>query len=62
MKNATETFFGGQRAVKRECEELRNRIRAETLKATTVAQVRVLHTGGLNMFDTETFFRVSHGA
>ena len=49
---------GGQRAAKRECEALRDQIRAETLEATTVARVRVLHTGGLNMFETQTFFLV----
>ena len=55
--------FGGQRAAKRECEALRDQIQAETLKATTVAQVRVLRSGGLNMFEMQTFFRVyAHGA
>ena len=53
--------FGGQRAPNLSVTSCK--IRAETLKATSVAQVRVLPTGGLNMFETQTFFRVyAHGA
>ena len=58
MMQATEIFFGRQRAAKRDCEELRDRTRAQTPKVGTVDLSTSFIKVAINMFDTLTYFCV----